>query len=158
MNLLFTSIYKHLIKNRMFWCILLFAITIGLCYLASTISLREDIMEFLPKNKQNKDVSFVINNMKSQNKIVFAIYAKNDTLPLSLDETIVIAEALVTTLNTIGNAFIDNVLYYIDQSQITATSTFVSQNIPLFFDSLALANLDQLNASQSNAAITHENH
>ncbi len=135
---LLTQIYDYFRARRVIGGVLLVVVCAVLVVFASRIKLSEDITDFLPKTEQNEDISFVLGNINSQQKIVFNIIAEDK------ERSIECSEFLVEKLDSLASDYITSTLYNIDQNQIFETSDFIASNPALYIDESGYARLDSL--------------
>ena len=132
---LFIAIYRYW-KHRRRWGLVLMLCVFGvLAFFASRIRLSENITDFLPKNKQNSDISFVLNNINSQQTIVFNLMAEEP------EQSIEASEYFVAQLDSLASPYLSSITYNIDQSTLFETSDFIATNLPLYMDSTAFERL-----------------
>lgn len=131
---LFIKIFNFFDKHKYLLYILLFTLIASATLFILNINIEEDISNFLPNNKQNKQINKIYQNINSTNKIF--IFAKNiDTNNNNNDS---IAEAISFFAEEIiakdSLHRIKNILYEINQEKTDEISSFIINNIPLFLN------------------------
>ena len=137
-------------SNRIIAVILLALILSASGYYASQLRFTEDISKVLPKNEKIGRMSFVFENAKLLEKIVFNVQF-SDSLSSVDDSTLIeVAQKLSQALE---NKFVPKHLESIDKapdnSSMQELYYFIHNNLPLFLDTEDYQYLDSLITEQS---------
>lgn len=141
----FLKIYQYFErKPAIMWVCLLFLVV--LCGLSALrLNFVEDIGRFLPSNKDNEQVNYAYEHLGGDNKLVINIAMANgqqepdyDLLTEAADQ---VAEQLAEQDTT---GLIKNILYQIDETQISEVMNFVIENMPLFLTEEDYARMDTM--------------
>ena len=131
-------------RNRLllFFSLVLISISIA-AFLASRITLEEDISKAMPGENQN--TSFIIKHSWFTNKIVINIYSSDTSQTSDPDKLISFADELVDSLRTKNfTSYIARATFKIDDSQVENVMNFFYENIPIFLDENDYQKIDSL--------------
>ena len=143
MNGLIVRIFEFFDKNRwLLWLCL--AATVGvLVFSVCKVNFVEDISTFLPNSTDSRQINEAYRKIAASDKIIVTISATTE----ATDETELIDAAayFAQTLQENDTAHhIKELLYEIDNEQITKTTDFVQQNLPLYLTETDYTLIDSL--------------
>ena len=150
MEKLFINIYDFFSKHSVlrYLLMILFIVIFVLC--ASKIKFEEDIAGFLPKTSENEKINYILENTGVNDKIILKLHNTDTTAETDIDELNTISERFVTILDSIvGNKYISNVFYKVDQSSVIEISSFITKNIPYFLEDDDYSRLDSMLVADS---------
>ncbi len=130
MERLFGNIYRYLEHHKKtYWVLLL--VTILLCaWGASRVSFEEDISKMMSLDNETKELSRLLQNSKSTDKIVLSISSKTgDADPYEL---MAVADTLSATIKAQCSEWLDEVRVQINSDDIINTYSIITQNFPVF--------------------------
>lgn len=149
MSTLFLFIYNKNIRFRIIAIILLILILSVSGFYASKLKFTEDISKVLPKNEKIGKMSFVFNNSKLLEKLVFNIHFADSGLSDDNSSLITFAEEFS---NSLENTFIPSHLKSIDKAPDSRSMQelyyFFLDNLPLFLDKEDYDQIDTLISKQ----------
>ena len=139
----FLILYRFFQKHKILFYGLLLLVSSSICYQASQIRFEEDINAFMPQMSDSKFINEVFRNVKAKDKIVFLFTAGENPSP---DELIETCDAFLDSLQATetGKSHIKSVLFKYDAGLIDKSYLYVSDNLPVFLDSLDYVRLDSL--------------
>ena len=139
----FLTLYRFFHKQKALLYGLLLFISVLIIYQASQIRFEEDINAFMPRMSDSKFINEVFRNVKVKDKIVFLFTTEENPSPEELIET---CDAFLDSLQATetGKSHIKNVLSKLDAGLIDQSYQYVTDNLPVFLDSLDYARLDSL--------------
>lgn len=95
------------------------------------ISFKEDISSFLPHSKETELVNFVYENNKLSNKLIFSLklnQASEDTI----DALIEGIEILHEQIAALGDRYITEIIYQIDQESVSEVQNVILNHLPIY--------------------------
>ena len=146
---LITFFYTLFSNRPRFFFSGLVLICILLAYIASQITLKEDISNFMPKSKETEIINFVYTHNQLSDKIIFKISFK-DTTYNEMDELKDYVEMFVDELNEKLAGFTKEITYQIDHDNIFEVQKAIQSNVPFYLTSNDYDKLDSLTASSEN--------
>lgn len=134
MSRLFTRIFEFFDKRRLLLAIIMGVVVLTCATLIARIDFSEDISGFLPKENDNQQADFALQNISAANTIIvyFSCTDSTDTpsevLPDAIDS---FADILSTTPI---EQYTKRIQYTIDETAILEKMNFVVENMPYFLD------------------------
>ena len=120
-------------------CILFGIITICICAIYR-ISFIEDISSFLPQSEDNEKIQYASQHIGGSNKLIVSVSSKTNDEYAVMDAVDTFVEHIQARDN--GNR-IQDIIYQIDQNQITAIGQFVIQNMPIYLNDEDYAKIEE---------------
>ena len=143
MNGLIVRIFEFFDKNRWLLWLCLVATVGVLVFSVCKVNFVEDISTFLPNSTDSRQINEAYRKIAASDKIIVTISATTE----ATDETELIDAAayFAQTLQENDTAHhIKELLYEIDNEQITKTTDFVQQNLPLYLTETDYTLIDSL--------------
>jgi len=138
-----TRVYTLFSKRPRFFFSGLALVFILLAYIASHITLKEDISSFMPKSKETEIINFVYTHNQISDKIIFKISFK-DTTATDIDELKAYIDLFVDELNNKIANYTKEITYQLDDDNIIEVQSCVQNNIPYYLTSSDYVKLDTL--------------
>lgn len=158
MNRFILNIFKFFSTRRISLFILLLLSFIAFAFFSTRIGLEEDIAAFMPKTPETERATFVMRNIKVNDKIIIKLSLNDSTNENPQDELTRWADFLADTLQkNPGEKYITSIFYKVDDAQIFETSSFILRNTPLFLKKSDYAHIDSLLSKERIAAILEQN-
>lgn len=134
MPALFLQIFEFFQTRKRLLFALLIILTAGLTFFASRIRLSEDIADFIPKDKQVKNIGDVFEQIKSNDKLI-VILSTTDSSIVSVDKMIDQADELAGDIKQqmIPN-HIKEITYQLSDDMMQDTYELFWRNLPFFLD------------------------
>lgn len=149
MSTLFLFIFNFCKRNRIIAFIILSFILVVSGFYATKLKFTEDISKVLPKSEKIGKMSFVFENSKLLEKLVFNIHLSDSSLT---DENLLLDFAQ-TFSDSLQEIFIPNYLKSIDKAPDSRSMQeiyfFFNNNLPLFLDESDYKKLDTLLLEQN---------
>jgi 1-acyl-sn-glycerol-3-phosphate acyltransferase len=143
MQSFFLLLYRSFNKKRILFFSMVIIGGFIAAYLASRITLEEDISKSMPG--ESDKISLVINNSRLTNKIILNIFLNDTTKAADLDKLITFSDELVDSLrNRNFSRYIDQSTLKISDSLIDNMMEFFYENIPLFLTENDYQKIDSL--------------
>ena len=124
-------------------------LTVILCVLgASRVGFKEDIVDFLPSDKDNRDINWAFSHIGGDNKVVLTLTpTDNDTDSYELMDAV---DSLVNSIHTfVPTDYIKSVMAYVDDESINEVSGFIADNLPYYLSENDYIQLETLVAEGS---------
>ena len=151
MNRLILTIYRFFERQKYILWFVLALIAVVLAFLASRIDFVEDISSFLPSNDTNRRISEAYQRIGGANKIIVTFSPTSG----DVDET-TLTEAATFFSQTVesydGGRRIKELVSEIDNEQISNTTNFIIQNLPLYLAEDDYRHIDSLLMYEANIA------
>ncbi|MDR2836003.1 MAG: 1-acyl-sn-glycerol-3-phosphate acyltransferase [Bacteroidales bacterium] len=160
MSNFFIKIFHFFEKNKFLLLLLLVIIILFSIFSVLRINVVEDISNFLPQNKQNQKYNYAYQNIGTANKIMINIkfannYENSDNDNFLLTEVATQFSKFISENDSLNH--IKNILYEVDQTQITEVTDFVVKNMPYFLSDSDYKKIDSLISSPENISQQLEN-
>ena len=141
----FCGIYDFFRKHlSLLWIILSLSVVVFV-FFASRVNFEEDIAKFLPKSEHSDDISYVINNAGISDKIILKIFETDTSGEPDVDLLNNVTERFVEIVDSIvGDEYISDVFYKVDQSDQIEVMSFITDNMVYFLDSADYQRLDTI--------------
>jgi 1-acyl-sn-glycerol-3-phosphate acyltransferase len=130
MHRFFIFLYYLISKNRILSVIIALGIAVICGFFASKINFEEDINQIIPKNEKSDLTAKVLKQLNFSDKIIVIIENKSREDGFLLSET---ADTFLQKIEPLKK-YIGDVQGKVNDSEISETFDFVSQNLPLFLD------------------------
>lgn len=130
MHRFFIFLYYLISKNRVLSVIIALGIAVICGFFASKINFEEDINQIIPKNEKSDLTAKVLKQLNFSDKIIVIIENKSREDGFLLSET---ADTFLKKIEPLKK-YIGDVQGKVNDSEISETFDFVSQNLPLFLD------------------------
>jgi acyltransferase len=151
MNRLILTIYRFFERQKYILWFVLALIAVVLAFLASRIDFVEDISSFLPSNNTNRRISEAYQRIGGANKIIVTFSPTSG----DVDET-TLTEAATFFSQTVesydNGRRIKELVSEIDNEQISNTTNFIIQNLPLYLVEDDYRHIDSLLMYEANIA------
>lgn len=134
MRTLFLYIYDYLRPRRKLFFFLFFMSLALLSFLASKVSLQEDVIRMLPADAAHEKLNAFYRNSKISDRILFRISSADDSIPVSPDSLIIVCDLLVEKLQKEAGTYIESLEYKVDDSAMAAVLGVIDQNLPYFLE------------------------
>src|SRR5688572_11967305 len=158
MSKLFIRLYYYF-KYRRTILYLIFTITlVFLGSLASKIDLQENMLHMLPHDKNSEQLSTILQDSKFSDRIVVAISQKDTLIPADPDQLLVLADSLVTNVQSKLGNFVESINYVTDDSLATEMLNIIDSHLPVFLDSTDYLKIDSLITKESIARQVENNY
>ncbi|MFC1855512.1 MMPL family transporter [Thermodesulfobacteriota bacterium] len=132
MSKIFLFIYNLLKSYSKVLLFVVFFAFIAFCFLASQITLEDDITKILPKDESVDKLSYVFEHFKFADKLVVTLSSSDDA---SSDEFIAYADDLASALNSeYKPSHVKEVTYKISDDVMYGLTDSFYANLPLFLD------------------------
>jgi len=151
-----TRIYALFSKRPRFFFSGLALVFILLAYLASHITLKEDISSFMPKSKETEIINFVYTHNQISDKIIFKISFK-DTTHTDIDELKTYIDLFVDELNDKITDYTQEITYQFDDDNIIEVQNCIQSNIPYYLTSSDYVRLDTLTTPKNSLQVLENN-
>ena len=126
------------------WIILSLSVVVFI-FFASRVNFEEDIAKFLPKSEHSDDISYIINNAGISDKIILKIFETDTSGEPDVELLNNVTERFVEIVDSIvGDEYISDVFYKVDQSDQMEVMSFITDNMVYFLDSADYQRLDTL--------------
>ncbi|MGG5209692.1 MMPL family transporter [Chryseobacterium sp. MIQD13] len=139
MHRFFIFLYYLISKNRILSAIIALGIAALCGFFASKINFEEDINQIIPKNEKSDLTAKVLKQLNFSDKIIVIIENKSGEDNFQLSET---ADAFLQKIDPLKK-YIGSVQGKVNDSEISETFDFVSQNLPLFLDENDYAEIER---------------
>lgn len=145
MEQFFVNIYNFFEKRK----ILLYLSLVGcisiMTYFALQLRFEENIARFFPDTANEANLNEVFNKLRIKDKIVVLFSAKEDSLEIDQDELIESATQFYDSLTSkIGEEYIANIVFRIDDDVKQDVQDFVYANLPIFLTDSDYLRMDSL--------------
>ncbi|UWX60207.1 MMPL family transporter [Chryseobacterium oranimense] len=130
MHRFFIFLYYLISKNRVLSAIIALGIAVICGFFASKINFEEDINQIIPKNEKSDLTAKVLKQLNFSDKIIVIIENRSREDGFLLSET---ADTFLEKIEPLKK-YIGAVQGKVNDSEISETFDFVSQNLPLFLD------------------------
>lgn len=130
MHRFFIFLYYLISKNWVLSVIIALGIAVICGFFASKINFEEDINQIIPKNEKSDLTAKVLKQLNFSDKIIVIIENKSREDGFLLSET---ADTFLQKIEPLKK-YIGDVQGKVNDSEISETFDFVSQNLPLFLD------------------------
>lgn len=130
MHRFFIFLYYRISKNRILSAVFALGIAVICGFFASKINFEEDINQIIPKNEKSDLTAKVLKQLNFSDKIIVIIENKSAEESYQLSET---ADHFLQKIEPLKK-YIGSVQGKVNDSEISETFDFVSQNLPLFLD------------------------
>ena len=145
----FVGLFSFLSRRKFLLFSMLTGIVVFVIFFASKLRMNEDIMAIMPKTEESERVSFVMQNLKSSEKIIVKIAPTDSTTAPNPDLLIECANQLVDSLNKLcQDSLIKEVFYQIEPSQMLEVMDFIFENLPYYMTETDYERVDSLIAQQ----------
>lgn len=116
----------------------------------------EDIVSFLPQNKDNEQINYAFQHIGGANKIMINVASKSEEPDIDLITEAV--DDLVQRLEENDTAHhIKGIFYYVDQQKILSLSHFIIQNMPYYLSETDYHRIDSLITPENiQQALSHD--
>jgi predicted RND superfamily exporter protein len=128
---IFTQSYTLFSKRPHFFFSSLVLICILLAYIASQITLKEDISGFMPKSKETEIINFIYTHNQLSDKIIFKISFK-DTTYTDIDELKTYVDLFVDKLHHTISDLSREITYQLEDDDIIEVQNLIQHNIPYY--------------------------
>jgi 1-acyl-sn-glycerol-3-phosphate acyltransferase len=143
MNGFFLLLYRFFSKNRIIFFSLIIIGGFITAYLASRITLEEDISKAVPG--ENDKIARIINNSRLTNKLIINIFLSDTSKAADPDKLIAFSDELTDSLrNRNFGPYIDQSTIKISDSLVENMMGFFYENIPLFLSENDYQKIDSL--------------
>ena len=126
-------------------------------YFALQLKFEENISNFFPDTKNEKNLNTVFNNLKVKDKIV-VMFSSSDSIPnedILTENANLFADSLT---NKIGDTHIKNIILRIDDSLKYEVQNFVYDNLPIFLTDSDYMRMDSLFRQENMNALMQKNY
>ena len=141
MTQLILSIYDYFKTHRLRLCLLLTAVTLAMLALVARITLKEDITDFLPFNRQGRQAMRIAQNASGGNRII-AIISMEKGVKADADKLAAAADDFHSRLVK-GGIDDKRITWQADIGRYEALSSFVYNHIPYFLTSSDYARIER---------------
>jgi 1-acyl-sn-glycerol-3-phosphate acyltransferase len=125
-------IYLFFSKRKFIFVLLVLASCGILGFYASKIKLEEDISRFVPKDKSSSNVSAILDNLKSRDKLVIH-FSSSD--PERIEELIAVADKVYDTIRaSVPSELYSSITYKIDDNTMQSLYGIFYNNLPYFLN------------------------
>ena len=131
MDKLFYNIYKRIAVQKPLGLGVLFAIIIGLFFLASNIEFEEDITKLIPQTEKSSEAQKVLKQINFADKIIVNIKRENNC---TVDDLTQFATTFIDSISESSKIYIKQIQGQVEDDDIVNTLDFVYNNLPLFLD------------------------
>lgn len=123
---------SHFFRKKPFFFFSFLTILVFFLFLiVKKISFKEDISSFLPNSKETELVNFVYENNKLSNKLIFSLKL-NQTSEDTIDALIEGIEILHEQIAALGDRYITEIIYQIDQESISEIQNVILDHLPIY--------------------------
>lgn len=144
---LFLAIYDWFEKHRKaMWGILLLSVLLCVAG-ALRVDFKEDVADFLPADKENRDISWAFSHIGDANKVVLTLSPSGDADRDLLMDAVDTLEAAI--LSCVPEEYIASVTARIEGDDIDGVTGFIADNLPYYLTDDDYGILDSLLASGS---------
>jgi 1-acyl-sn-glycerol-3-phosphate acyltransferase len=143
-----TPVFTFFSKRPRFFFSGLVLFCLLLAFIASRITLKEDISNFMPKNKETEIINFVYTNNQLSDKIIFKISQK-DTAHTNTDELKEWVDLFVDDLYNHLADYTKEITYQIDNENILSVQHTIQDNLPFYLTDDDYAKLDTLTTAEN---------
>lgn len=156
MEFLFVSIYDFFHKRPRILFAVFFGLLIICGYWASRIEIRENVSDIFPDEKEGGEINQMLQS-KALEKLVFMVSFK-DTARVDPDSLIVIADSLVTDIQSKSGDYINEINFRIDDQQAYEVFNIIFEHLPVFLNEEDYRQLDSILAPEVLSARIQENY
>jgi len=149
MEKIFISLHRFLKKRRVPFFIVFFLFTALLVWLASSISLKEDVSDFMPDSGDAERINFVNNNIALSEKIIISLANADTALFADEGDLYTWADMLADSIRSKGADNIEEIFYKVDDSQTLNVGAFILQNLPYYLEESDYAHIDSVIAPEN---------
>lgn len=141
---IFMSIYDFLRNRRGLMWGLLFATVILSVIGATRMTFKEDILDFLPADKENRDVNWAFSHIGAANKVVITISPSGDSEadPYLLMDAVDSLEKMIQ--RHVPAELIKSVFARADMDKVGEVTDFIVDNLPYYLTDAEYSRLDSL--------------
>ena len=131
MTAIFLFIYRFFEKQRLlFWLVLAAFLSISV-YFGSKNVFEEDISKILPKNKNSEKISFIFNNTKFSDRMVFSVSSTDGSRESLVD----FADSLTDIFRKeLQPKYIREIRYKFSQEAMLSLYDYIFRNLPVFLE------------------------
>ncbi len=146
----FISIYHIFQRHKTLLYGLIVSLSVLFAFMASRISLEEDILRFVPQTADTKNISAVFGHLKVKDKIIVIVYPESRQQERELsDETIdqlcETADTFAYRLNeAMGGTHINQITSNVINAQAASFPDFIYNHLPMMIDSADYVRIDSL--------------
>ncbi len=125
-------VYSFFQKRKWVFLILILAACGGLGFLASKIKLEEDITRFVPSDKNSQSINSILDNLKSKDKLIVHLSAKNTG---QIDSLIAQSDRVYNQLiSKLHKDDYQDITFTISDDRFQQIYDLFYQNLPLFLE------------------------
>ncbi|MGM9749344.1 MAG: hypothetical protein ACI3ZN_11140, partial [Candidatus Cryptobacteroides sp.] len=141
---IFMSIYDFLRNRRGLMWGLLFATVILSVIGATRMTFKEDILDFLPSDKENRDVNWAFSHIGAANKVVITISPSEDSEndPYLLMDAVDSLEKMIH--RHVPAELIKSIFARADMDKVGEVTDFIVDNLPYYLTDAEYSKLDSL--------------
>ena len=141
------KIYDYFKTNHKSFLFSLLIITVGLLFLLSKQSYKEDILDFLPLGNDYHKAMPIYQDLSGADK-VFVVFESKDSTINDIDKIVeAIDEFERTLINNDNEGLVKNLISQIDYNAIGETTDYLYKNIPYLLTEVDYARIDSLFSS-----------
>lgn len=142
MEFLFVSVYDYFHKRPRILFGVFFALVVVCGYFASRIEIHENVSEIFPDEKEGGEINQMLQS-RALEKLVFMV-SFNDTARVEPDSLIVIADSLVTRIQSNSGEYIHEINFRIDDQRAYEIFTAIFEHLPVFLTDEDYQQLDSI--------------
>ena len=131
MDKLFYNIYNRIAVQKPLGLGVLFALIIGLFFLASNIEFEEDITKLIPQTEKSSEAQKVLKQVNFADKIIVNIKRQDNG---TVDDLTQFATTFIDSISKSSKDYIKQIQGQVEDDDILNTLDFVYNNLPLFLD------------------------
>lgn len=140
----FLTIYDYFDTHRkVMWGVLLLSVLLSVAG-ALKAGFKEDVVDFLPSDRENKDINWAFSHVGDANKVVLTVSAPDGDRDKLMD-TVDTLESNI--LSTVPPELLRSVMAHVDEDDITGVTDFIAGNLPYYLTDGDYGVLDSLVAS-----------
>jgi len=145
MSYLFIELYRFFQKKKILFFIFLFSVSVLILFLASRITLEEDISGTMRGNGNRQLSDFVLRNFKFNDKLIINISLADTTASQQPDSLIAFAQALVDSLNgQLDGSFVHRIAFQSSDSAMISVLDILNNHLPVFLEDQDYQKMDSL--------------
>jgi uncharacterized protein len=154
----FLFIYKFLSRSRgLFWSIFLVTIVL-LTFLASRVTLEEDISKFFPNDRRVEKLNYIFENSRLSERIVVMVSVRDSSTVALPDSLVLFAEELVDSISTNLSSHLRALDSKIDDSGMVDIFSTVLDNLPIYLTDADYSYIDSLSQPEKAKEVLMHNY
>lgn len=159
MSSFFVNLYKYFTRHKIILYLSLVSSIAIMSYFAIQLRFEENITQFFPDTKNEKNLNAVFENLRIKDKIIVMFSSSNNGEEVDKEASIESATLFRDSLlSKTEGTYVNNILLHIDDSLKTEMQNFVYNNLPIFLSDSDYQRIDSLFTKEKVSEVMHRNY